>query len=170
MEIFEGDSGSRVSRIEVINTGRRVALPRMRSCGLSRKLCGERPGIGHGTGPCSSISSSANGRMQRSVSWGIASFRPAPEIMLRMPKQQKRLKNFPTAVAEISAGPAKGRTIEIWYQDEARIGQKKQDHAPLGGAGIKTIRPSRPAHTLGIHIRRDLPQAWQSRRSRHAVV
>lgn len=38
----------------------------------------------------------------------------------------RHLKKFPTAVAEIDAGPAKGRSIEIWYQDEARIGQKNK--------------------------------------------
>ncbi|HHW78782.1 MAG TPA: IS630 family transposase [Xanthomonadaceae bacterium] len=35
-------------------------------------------------------------------------------------------KNFPTAVAEIAAGPAKGKVIEVWYQDEARVGQKNK--------------------------------------------
>ncbi|WP_337271242.1 IS630 family transposase [Oryzifoliimicrobium ureilyticus] len=35
-------------------------------------------------------------------------------------------KGFPTAVAEISAGAARGRRIEVWYQDEARIGQKNK--------------------------------------------
>ena len=29
-------------------------------------------------------------------------------------------------MAEIAAGPAKGKMIEIWYQDEARIGQKNK--------------------------------------------
>jgi transposase len=29
-------------------------------------------------------------------------------------------------VAEIAAGPAKGKVIEIWFQDEARIGQKNK--------------------------------------------
>ncbi|WP_280138999.1 winged helix-turn-helix domain-containing protein [Rhizobium sp. Leaf386] len=35
-------------------------------------------------------------------------------------------KNFPTTVAEIAAGPAKGKMIKIWFQDEARIGQKNK--------------------------------------------
>lgn len=35
-------------------------------------------------------------------------------------------KNFPAAVAQIAEGPAKGRVIEIWFQDEARIGQKNK--------------------------------------------
>ncbi|MEK0189006.1 IS630 family transposase [Microcoleus anatoxicus PTRS2] len=35
-------------------------------------------------------------------------------------------KNFPAAVAEIASGAAQGKRIEIWYQDEARIGQKNK--------------------------------------------
>jgi transposase len=33
-------------------------------------------------------------------------------------------KNFPRTLAAHLAGVAKGKTIEIWFQDEARIGQK----------------------------------------------
>jgi hypothetical protein len=29
-------------------------------------------------------------------------------------------------VAEIAVGPAKGKMIEVWFQDEARIGQKNK--------------------------------------------
>ncbi|MBW6426217.1 transposase [Rhizobium sp. XQZ8] len=29
-------------------------------------------------------------------------------------------------MAEIVAGPAKGKVIEVWFQDEARIGQKNK--------------------------------------------
>jgi transposase len=35
-------------------------------------------------------------------------------------------KNFPAAVAQIAAGSARGKVIEIWFQDEARIGQKNK--------------------------------------------
>ena len=34
------------------------------------------------------------------------------------------LKGFPAAVAEIRDRHARGRTIEIWFEDEARVGQK----------------------------------------------
>lgn len=33
-------------------------------------------------------------------------------------------KNLPAAMAEVAAGAAQGKRIEIWFQDEARIGQK----------------------------------------------
>jgi hypothetical protein len=33
-------------------------------------------------------------------------------------------KNFPAALAKLAAGVAKGKRIEVWFQDEARVGQK----------------------------------------------
>lgn len=60
------------------------------------------------------------------VPWGSASSLLAQDIMLRMPKRPRLLKNFPAAVAEIAAGPAKSKVIEVWFQDEARIGQKNK--------------------------------------------
>ena len=35
-------------------------------------------------------------------------------------------KSFPAAVAEIAAGAAEGKRIEIWFEDEARIGQSEE--------------------------------------------
>jgi putative transposase len=35
-------------------------------------------------------------------------------------------KNFPDLLGEIAAGEARGRKIEIWFQDEARVGQKNK--------------------------------------------
>ena len=46
--------------------------------------------------------------------------------MRRIRRRPRHLKNFLAAVAEIAAGPAKGKVIEIWFQDEARIGQKNK--------------------------------------------
>jgi len=45
------------------------------------------------------------------------------------PGQGRRIgvqKNFATVLAEIAAGEAAGKPIEIWFQDEARIGQKNK--------------------------------------------
>ncbi|WFU08095.1 IS630 family transposase (plasmid) [Rhizobium sp. CB3090] len=50
-------------------------------------------------------------------------------------------KNFPAAVAEIAAGAAKGKRIEIWFQDEARIGQKNKITRRWAKRGT---RPSAP--------------------------
>jgi transposase len=41
-----------------------------------------------------------------------------------MSRPKKFLKNFAAKVMEILPGHAKGKTIEIWFQDEARVGQK----------------------------------------------
>lgn len=46
--------------------------------------------------------------------------------MRKMLMPPRRLKNFPAVVAQIAEGPAKGRVIEIWFQDEAKIGQKNK--------------------------------------------
>jgi hypothetical protein len=34
--------------------------------------------------------------------------------------------NFPAELAEIAAQVARGKEIEIWFQDEARVGQKNK--------------------------------------------
>lgn len=44
-------------------------------------------------------------------------------------------------MAEIAAGPAKGKVIEIWFQDEARIGQKNKITRRWAKRGT---RPSAP--------------------------
>lgn len=49
--------------------------------------------------------------------------------MRRMPRRPRRLINVPAAVAEIADSPAKGKVIEVWLQDEARIGQKPRSRA-----------------------------------------
>ncbi|KAB0454041.1 MULTISPECIES: IS630 family transposase [Agrobacterium tumefaciens complex] len=50
-------------------------------------------------------------------------------------------KNFPAAVAEIAAGAARGKQVEIWFQDEARIGQKNKITRRWARRGT---RPSAP--------------------------
>jgi transposase len=49
MEVFEGDSGSLVSRLGVINTGRRRRFTEDEKLRIvAEKVCGERPCVGHG--------------------------------------------------------------------------------------------------------------------------
>jgi hypothetical protein len=50
-------------------------------------------------------------------------------------------KSFPTAVAEIAAGAAQGKRLEIWFRDEARIGQKNKITRRWAKRGT---RPSAP--------------------------
>ena len=65
----------------------------------------------------------------------------------------RHLKNFPAAVAEIAAGPAKGRVIEIWFKDEARIGQKNKITRRWAKRGSRPSAPhdqrTRSAYILG---------------------
>jgi transposase len=44
--------------------------------------------------------------------------------MRRTPKASRRSKNFPATLAAIAEGPACGKRIELWWQDEMRVGQK----------------------------------------------
>ena len=53
----------------------------------------------------------------------------------------RSLKNFPAAVAEIAAGAARGKRVEIWFQDEARIGEKNKITRRWARRGT---RPSAP--------------------------
>jgi hypothetical protein len=41
-----------------------------------------------------------------------------------MQRARRLLKNFPGLVAEVLPASAAGKRIEIWFQDEARVGQK----------------------------------------------
>ena len=60
------------------------------------------------------------------MAWDTSSFRRVPDIMPRSRKRYRRLKNFPAQVAEIRAALPLDTNIEIWFQDEARIGQKNK--------------------------------------------
>ncbi|PON40595.1 hypothetical protein PanWU01x14_296170 [Parasponia andersonii] len=59
------------------------------------------------------------------VPWATASFLLGLSIMCRTRMPSQNIKNFPAIVAKITKGPAKGKVIEIWHRDEAKIGQKK---------------------------------------------
>ena len=47
---------------------------------------------------------------------------------------------------------------------------EEQAHPPVGSARHPAARAARPAHRLGLHLRRDLPGRGQGRRARHAVL
>lgn len=60
---------------------------------------------------------------------------------------------------------AGGKRMELWFQDEARIGQKIQDHPPMGGTRLRATSARN-----GIYPRGDLPSRGKGRRARHALV
>ena len=57
-----------------------------------------------------------------------------------------------------------GKPLEIWFADEARIGQKNKacpraggDHPTLGQTRHPPFSPERPKDRLGLHLWRNLP-------------
>ena len=64
-------------------------------------------------------------------------------------------KNFPAELAKIRARLPKGVEIELWWQDEARIGQKNKLTRRWARRG--TRRAPRPAHRMGLYLRASCP-------------
>ena len=73
-------------------------------------------------------------------------------------------KEFPARLAAIRKRDAAGRPIEVWFADEARIGQKKQDHpAPSTGSGGPNAALGRRRHAISapprpIYSARSVPE------------
>src|SRR5947207_13273529 len=61
--------------------------------------------------------------------------------MLRMPRRWRVQKNFAVSLDQIAERDAAGKPIEIWFQDEARIGQKNKITRRWARRGT---RPSAP--------------------------
>ena len=59
-------------------------------------------------------------------------------------------KNFPAELAKIRARLPKGVEIELWWQDEARIGQKNKLTRRLGQTWHAPAGAPRPAHRMGL--------------------
>ena len=55
---------------------------------------------------------------------GSVACRCVPSILSRMPKRLRSTKNFAALVAGILPDTAKGKPLELWWQDEARVGQQ----------------------------------------------
>src|SRR6201995_3272896 len=77
-------------------------------------------------------------------------------------------KNFVGCVAEIAHHEAAGQPIEVWFADEARIGQKNKITRPLRQAQEGQTRhpafgATRSAHRLSLHFWRDLSPRGQRR-------
>ena len=82
--------------------------------------------------------------------------------------QEDFKKNFARLVAEALPETASGKPIEIWFQDEARVGQQgslEYIWAPVGSRP-RMVRDNR--HDFGVPVWRDLPSAPGRRRHYHA--
>jgi len=68
-------------------------------------------------------------------------------------------KKFPTKLAEIAAQEARGKAIEIWFQDEARIGQKNKITRRWAKRGTRPHAPhdqrTRSAYIFGAICPKD---------------
>jgi hypothetical protein len=58
--------------------------------------------------------------------WASGSSARGRGTTLRTPRHWRSSKNFPARLAEITQAEAHGKPIEVWFADEARIGQKNK--------------------------------------------
>ena len=63
----------------------------------------------------------------------------------------RRLKNFAAGLAEIAHHEAAGQPIEVWFQDEARIGQKNKITRRWAKRGTRPVAP-RDQRTASTYI------------------
>jgi len=99
---------------------------------------------------------------------GTANCRPGRAIMRRTCKLWRILKKFPERLAEITAGDAPGKPIEVWFQDEARIGQKNKITRRWAKRGSRPSRRPTNARHRRTSSARSAPsaasaQAWYCR-------
>ena len=76
------------------------------------------------------------------VRWATADCRRGRGITRRTLMLWSRLKNARHCVAEIAARDAPGKPIEVWFADEARIGQKNQITRRWARRGTRPSAPS----------------------------
>ena len=107
----------------------------------------------------------ADARAGSCAPWAIASCRPARAIMPRPRARSRILKKLPRAPGRRSrARKAIDRDrIEVWFADEARIGQKNKITRRWAQARHAPQRAPRSAHRLDLHLRRHLPERGQGR-------
>ena len=87
-----------------------------------------------------------------------------PDGLVDRKSLSRRSKKFDARLDEIARekgiDPA---DIEIWFADEARIGQKNKIARRWAKARHAAQRTERPEHGLDLHLWRHLPQARQGR-------
>ena len=58
---------------------------------------------------------------------------------------------------EIRHGLAPETPVEVWFQDEMRVGQKNKLHLSLGQKGIAASGRSRSTHPINLPVRCRVP-------------
>jgi transposase len=89
----------------------------------------------------------------------------APEIRSRCPRS---FQNFADEVAAVIPEAARGKPVEIWFQDEARVGQQGTLTRIWAKRGTRP-RAQRLPLQMGLHLRRRLSGAPRDGRSRPAA-
>ena len=77
-------------------------------------------------------------------------------------------KNFREAVARGVPEDARGKPLEVWFQDEARVGQQGTLTRVWAKRGTRPGRRATGA-PVGLSVRRGLPRARRGRRPGHAL-
>jgi len=73
---------------------------------------------------------------------------------------------FPTRLKEIAGENGVGLDkVEVWFDVEARVGQKNQIASRWAKRGSGSSDPEGSAHRLDLYFQYDLPQAGQRRRA-----
>ena len=91
--------------------------------------------------------------------WASASSRRVHVTTPRTSTPWRRLKKLPRPGNGGDRDRLKpGVKIELWFQDECRIGQKNKITRRWARARHTALRPARPAHPIGLHLRRYLSQ------------
>ena len=73
-------------------------------------------------------------------------------------------KNFRSIAAETLPEHAKKKPLEVWFQDEARVGQQGNSDPHLGSPWDPSARAARHAIQMELHLRRGLPGTRHGRR------
>jgi transposase len=87
-------------------------------------LTARSPKVPRNIGRASDDLPAISGRSPVTIRQAIASCRRGRVIMRRTMTPSRLLKNFPAQVAAIRATLARGTPVKLWWQDEARVGQK----------------------------------------------
>src|ERR1017187_6801967 len=90
---------------------------------------------------------------------------------MRKPREPSRILKFPARLDEVAREKAidVGK-IEIWFQDEARIGQKNKITPQVGQTRHSPERSAGSANRIDLYLRCNLPKTGQGRGSDPALL
>ena len=111
----------------------------------------------------------ALGRRAAAPARAFAGCRCARSTPSRMPPPRRRIKKLRRSGAAAIPEHARGKPLELWWQDEARVGQQGTLTRIWAARGSRPRGAARPALPLGLPVRRRLPRARHWRRAGPAL-